>query len=220
MRISDSNRAAEILTSEEQAFNMRVFYKLHARLYDATRWAFLFGRNTMLKKLPIGPSSTLLEVGCGTGRNLRRLASKYPDLKLIGVDVSPEMLERATRNTAGYSKRVFLFESRYAPGAFKLSEKADGVLFSYSLTMFNPGWEEAIERAFQDLKPGGYIAMVDFQDTNSKMFRWWMTKNHVRMYAHLLPAFQLHFETIEVRIRPAFLGLWRYVMFLGRKPLH
>ena len=75
----------------------------------------------------------------------------------------------------------------YAPGTFDLSGKVDLVLCSYSLSMFNPGWEQAIERAIQDLKPGGHFAFVDFHDTRFRFFRWWMKVNHVRMEAHILP---------------------------------
>lgn len=198
---------------------MRSYYRLHAAIYDATRWSFLFGRKAILKQLPLtaGAQQSLLEVGCGTGHNLRYLAKHHPNLQLVGVDVSPDMLAQAGQSLAKFASRVQLLEQAYGPDAPPLSQTPDVVLFSYALTMFNPGWEAAIERAWQDLPVGGSIAVVDFHDTPSGAFRWWMGRNHVRMEGHLLPFLQSKFRTELLEIRPAWLGLWRYVFFIGKK---
>jgi len=202
-----------------QPETMRGYYRLHAAIYDATRWSFLFGRTGILKKLPIATNApqSLLEVGCGTGHNLRFLAKHYPNLHLTGVDVSPDMLSQAGKSLVKYSSRAQLLEQAYGPDAPPLSQTPDIVLFSYALTMFNPGWEAAIERAWQDLPVGGSIAVVDFHDTPSGAFRWWMGRNHVRMEGHLLPFLQSKFRTELLEICPAWLGLWRYVLYVGRK---
>ncbi len=205
-------------TTPQQAA-MRRYYRWQSLIYDLTRWAFLFGRNEILSRLPVAGDATLrlLEVGCGTGRNLRRLAKKYPSMRLMGLDVSPDMLQRASNATASYSRRVLLLEKAYGPEPSALPETPDMVLFSYALTMFNPGWEQAIVQAHKDLPPGGYIAVVDFHDTPSRLFRWWMGKNHVRMEGHLLPLLETSFQTEYRSTRSAFFGLWRYVIFIGIK---
>lgn len=61
------------------------------------------------------------------------------------------------------------------------------------------------------------IAVVDFHDTPSRFFRWWMGKNHVRMEGHLLPLLEKTFQTEYRSTRSAFFGLWRYVIFIGKK---
>lgn len=204
-------------TSQQET--MRNYYRWHAKVYDATRWSFLFGREDLLRHLPIAGNlqQTLLEVGCGTGHNLRRLAKHHPHLQLVGVEVSPDMFAQTSKAMAHYSRRVQLFEQAYGNIPLKLTQKPDFVLFSYALTMFNPGWEAAIEQAWQDLKPGGRIAVVDFHDTPGGAFRWWMGKNHVRMDGHLLPFLQSKFRTEFLEIRPAWLGLWQYFLFVGEK---
>lgn len=197
---------------------MRRYYRWQSVIYDATRWSFLFGRNDLLDRLPVWENveMRLLEVGCGTGRNLYRLAKKHRHLRLTGFDVSPDMLQRAAKATASYSKRILLLEKAYGhPGV--LPQTPDIVLFSYALTMFNPGWEQAIEQACKDLPLGGYIAVVDFHDTSSRLFRWWMGKNHVRMDGHLLPLLESAFQTEYKSVRSAFFGLWEYVIFIGKK---
>ena len=209
------------LTLSPQTETMRGYYRWHAAIYDATRWTFLLGRNEILRRLPISDPDrqVLLEVGCGTGRNLRRLAHWHPQLRLIGADVSPDMLALASKATADYAQRVLLLEQPYgAETGFPLTQIPDFVLFSYALTMFNPGWEAAIEQAWQDLPVGGRLAVVDFHRTPSASFRWWMSKNHVRMDGHLLPFLKKKFDTEFEAVRPAWMaGLWQYFLWVGVK---
>lgn len=203
----------------KQAATIQGYYRLHARIYDLTRWTFLFGRREILKRLqwPTNTEETLLEVGCGTGYNLRRFAARFPKCKLIGVDVSTDMLEQAGKNLAPFSSRVQFIERPYAPGAFQLEQQPNVVLCAYSLTMFNPGWEEALTRAIADLPVGGKIAVVDFHQSPSSFFTWWMGKNHVRMDGHLLPYLETHFQPVFKAVRSAYGGVWSYVLFVGEK---
>lgn len=197
---------------------MRRYYRLHAAIYDATRWTFLHGRRELVTRLELSPlnESTLLEAGCGTGHNLAELARRFPAMSLRGVDVSPHMLAHAARAAAPFGKRVQLREAAYAPGIFA-GRPPDVVLFSYALTMFNPGWETALDHALDDLPPGGKVAVVDFHDTRSRLFRRWMHRNHVRLDGHLLPALQARFRTDFMGLRSGGLGLWQYFLFVGQK---
>lgn len=206
-------------TSPGQPTTMRSYYRLHAGIYDTTRWSFLFGRKSILQQLNIARNARqlLLEVGCGTGHNLRWLAEHYPLLQLAGVDVSPDMLFQAEKSLSNYGGRVHLFEQAYGSTSLNIPQKPDFILFSYALTMFNPGWEDAVGRAWEGLPPGGRVAVVDFHDTPSRMFRWWMQQNHVRMESHLLPVLQSKFKTELLEVHPAWLGLWRYFLFVGQK---
>ena len=88
---------------------------------------------------------------------------------------------------------------------------------SYSLSMFNPGWEKAIEAAARDLAPGGWLAAVDFHATRRAWFRSWMRRNHVRMEGHLLPKLGQCLQTRWTEIRPAWGGLWDHFIFLGTR---
>lgn len=199
--------------------SIKGYYRVHASIYDATRWAFLFGRREIFKWLKIKHlnSKTLLEAGCGTGHNLHFLAENFPNMKLLGVDVSPDMLARARKQLSKHPNRVFLFENAYLPGGFEPPAPPDIVLFSYALTMFNPGWEAAIEKAHSDLRPGGQIAVVDFHRSRFGFFRWWMSKNHVCMEGHLLPVLREKFEQSHFFERQGLFGLWTYFLFVGLK---
>ena len=202
--------------AEHQNQKLRQYYQWHSRIYDATRWSFLFGRKTIAHKLAaqFKPDS-ILEVGCGTGNNLVQLASRFPQAQITGVDVSADML-RIARHKFADNKRVTLLNQPY-PSARSARKKYDLVLFSYALTMFNPGWEAAIEAAVDDLTAGGVLAVVDFHLTPLKFFQRWMRINHVHMDGHLLPFLLKHTLEAEFEVRSAYGGLWQYVIFIGRK---
>jgi S-adenosylmethionine-diacylgycerolhomoserine-N-methlytransferase len=125
------------------------------------------------------------------------------------------MLRRARRRLAKLGCAADLTQAAY-PADLPPAEAPDLMVFSYSLSMFNPGWEQAIEAAARDLVPGGWLAVVDFHATRQAWFRSWMRHNHVRMEGHLLPKLQRCFETNRADIRPAWGGLWDHCLFLGR----
>ena len=204
--------------SEAVETRLRAYYHFHSLIYDATRWSFLVGRDRILRDLahccPV--PRRILEVGCGTGRNLRKLCGLYPRAKVTGLDLSEDMLRVARRKLAAYGQRVTWVQRAYTARACG-PEPFDLVLFSYSLSMFNPGWQEAVIAAVADLADGGCLGVVDFHSSRLPWFRNWMQVNHVRMEEHLLPFLQQHCETRLERVLPAYGGVWQYFFFAGRK---
>ncbi len=198
---------------------MQQYYRLQSKIYDATRWSFLFGRKRILRELPFQTEDRfhLLEVGCGTGFNLKRLARLYPQASFTGLDVSCDMISLSEKATHSFTDRVELREMPYEDADSDLTGKLDAILFSYSLTMINPQWESLIHRAKKDLKPGGLIAVVDFHHSTIPAFKSHMGNHHVRMDAHLLPVLEQEFEPLTSRVQKAYLGIWEYVTFMGRK---
>lgn len=55
---------------------------------------------------------TILDLGCGTGRNLSLLQQRYPEARLLAVDIAPAMLSKARHNWQRY-----LGFKRWWPGA-------------------------------------------------------------------------------------------------------
>lgn len=191
------------------------YYRIHAGIYDLTRWTFLRGRENLIRLAAAQcQPKDILEVGCGTGKNLLLLGRLFPEAQLSGLDLSPHMLGQAHQKLQGLSQRLTLVEAAYdrpvAPGRFDL------VVFSYALSMFNPGWEAALLTASQDLSPGGTIAIVDFHDSPSERFKRWMGFNHVRLDSHLLPRLRKLFPSDEWSVPSVFGGLWSYFLFVGR----
>ena len=70
-------------------------YRVQRYFYDVTRKYYLLGRDRLLREMNVQPGETVLEVGCGTGRNLIILARRHPDARFFGLDASASMLETA-----------------------------------------------------------------------------------------------------------------------------
>ncbi|MEI6712808.1 MAG: methyltransferase domain-containing protein [Verrucomicrobiota bacterium] len=192
------------------------YYDLHARIYDATRWSFLFGRDDLLNHIKRTPRR-ILEVGCGTGKNLIALHRRFPQASITGVDLSDSMLNVARRKCTPFSRNITLQRACYnAP--IHPDEPFDLIVFSYALSMVNPGYAAAIEAAHADLAPGGTLAVVDFHATSTPWFERWMGVNHVRMNGQLRPLLVSQFDPQTDEIRSAYWGFWQYLVFVGRKP--
>lgn len=192
------------------------YYQFHSRIYDATRWSFLFGREEVLRRTArVANPQRILEVGCGTGRNLVSLRRRFPQARITGVDLSEQMLAIAAGKVR--DDRTTLLRRAYSSPVHASDEKFDLVLFSYALSMFNPGWEQAIGAAHEDLAENGCIAVVDFSHSVAPWFRGWMGVNHVRMEGHLWPLLAQRFAPLIDERFAAYAGLWHYGMFIGRK---
>jgi S-adenosylmethionine-diacylgycerolhomoserine-N-methlytransferase len=191
------------------------YYRVHAGIYDLTRWSFLWGREALVRRVADYLSPVrILEVGCGTGKNLQHLGRLFPQAQLWGLDLSEDMLAVATKKLYHLAHRLTLIQASY-DHPVEAEPHFDLVVFSYALSMFNPGWEQALAAASRDLITGGAVAVVDFHDSGSTAFKHWMGLNHVRLDGHLLPHLQSHFSSLNCSVRPAYGGLWSYVIFIG-----
>lgn len=192
------------------------YYRLHSSIYDATRWSFLFGREELLSHIPdLPPNPRIMEVGCGTGKNLELLQYLFPDGDIYGVDLSRDMLSKARQKTKN-TGRVKLLNKVY--GSDKIgTESFDLILLSYTLTMMGEQTEPILQQLSEDLSAKGYVAVVDFHNTPFSWFKKWMYRNHVVMDGHLLQLLNKYFSSIESSVNPAYFGLWKYFMFIGHQ---
>ena len=157
----------------DQAVAMDRMYHVTRHIYDVTRAYYLLGRDRLLTKVATSPSAATLEVGCGTARNLIRLARRSEPGELFGLDASHEMLETAAASIeqSGVERggrtpivlRQGLAEQLDARRMFGREAPFDTIYFSYCLSMV-PTWPGAIEAALANLKPGGEMLIVDFWD--------------------------------------------------------
>ncbi len=205
------------------------YYRRHAGIYDLTRWTFLFGRERILRLLASKAApENILEVGCGTGKNLAALAKAFPKARLTGLDLSASMLDLARQRLSDCQDRLVFHNRPYDTPVGGVPETLSGgsrrgesgpfdlILFSYTLSMINPGWDKVLDNARADLSASGTIAVVDFNDSPSSLFRYWMKLNHVEVDGHLLPGLSARFSRRASLVRPVYGGLWSYFIFLGR----
>lgn len=165
--------------------------------YDLTRKYYLLGRDRLLEEMEISGGENVLEIGCGTGRNLLILARKYPQTHFFGLDASAAMLETAQKNIKAKNIENIKLENALADNfrfddTFELDKKFDAAFFSYSISMI-PVWKESIENALENLKPGGKLYLVDFYDQRNlpgwfrKTLQSWLKKFHVKYPKDLIP---------------------------------
>lgn len=182
-------RAVEPKT-DNQRTRLNNLYRFQRHFYNLTRATFLFGRDAMLRQMNARAGETILEVGCGTGRNLVALASLQPNAKLYGLDAADEMLKTAGAKLDALNLeksvvlRQALAEEFDYQRTFRLGEPFDKIFISYSLSMF-PFWEAAVYNALDNLKPGGSLYIIDFWDGRGlprwliKLRTWWLGLFHV-----------------------------------------
>lgn len=203
--------------ADDGAHPLTGYYRWHARIYDHTRWAFLFGREALVQKAVrhIPMPQRILEVGCGTGSNLVTLAHHFPKARIIGLDLSRDMLDRARLKVRPLGGRVGLLHRAYdAPAA--VGPKFDLIVLSYALTMINPGHDEVLRLCKKDLSERGMIAVVDFHESRHDWFRRWMGVNHVRMEGQVLRSLNEGFDPVLNQVAQGYGGLWSYQTFIGR----
>ena len=181
-------------------------YRYQRHFYDATRRFFLFGRDRLLDSMAISGEDRVLEMGCGTGRNLILLAERHPNASFFGVDASRQMLATATRKieVRGLAPRISvavgLAEKLDPKTMFGAPLEFDKIFFSYSLSMM-PCWQEAIDAAFNHLKLAGTLHVLDFWDQESwpgllkRLFVRWLALFQVRFEPEVISTLSNHFTS-------------------------
>lgn len=141
-------------------------YRRQRHIYDFSRKFYLLGRDEALRRLRPAPSDRVLEIGCGTGRNLIKLARAYPEARLYGLDVSREMLATAAASTAraGLRSRIALAQgdaAAFDPQALFGCASFERVMIPYALSMIPP-WRDALSQALDVVASAGSLHVVDF----------------------------------------------------------
>ena len=183
--------------------SMDRMYRHQRYFYDLTRKYYLLGRDKLIAKMDVKPGENVLEVGCGTARNLIILANKYPQTNFFGLDASSEMLKTSqikvdSKNIKNINLEVALADDFTYQDTFGLTDPFDTIYFSYSISMI-PTWKESIANGLANLKSGRAIYIVDFYDQKDlpkvfqKVLQGWLKQFHVQFWGDLMP----HLESLE-----------------------
>ncbi len=165
-------------------------YRVQRHIYDVTRCYFLLGRDDMLDALAVPTNGSVLEIGCGTGRNIIGVAKRAPTARLFGLDISEEMLKSAGsavvhQNCTSRTRLACADATHFSAQDIFGQPNFDRVFFSYTLSMI-PNWQRAVEQALSCLAPDGQLHIVDFGQCEGlpKLFRRglfvWLEFFHVR----------------------------------------
>jgi S-adenosylmethionine-diacylgycerolhomoserine-N-methlytransferase len=203
---------------------MDSIYRRQRHIYDVSRRYYLLGRDRLVAELKPPAGGSVLEIGCGTGRNLIAAAAAYPQARFFGLDLSEEMLKTARAALARHrlSHAVDIvpadavdFEPLRLFGVPVFSR----IFFSYTLSMIPP-WERAIAHAWKHVAPGGQLFIVDFGQSEAlpPPFRavlwWWLAKFHVtpRAALHHVLAEMAREERADLDFAPLYGGYAWYAV--------
>jgi ubiquinone/menaquinone biosynthesis C-methylase UbiE len=148
-------------------------YDRVARVYARFEPLFLIfppARRKAVAALGLAPGMTVLEIGAGTGRNLPYLIDAVgPTGTVIAVDASPGMLAEARKlvESRGWSNVQLLQQDA---AHLEVDAEPDGVLFSLSYSVL-PDPEPALAYAWERLRPGGRVVVMDVGLTYSRAHR-------------------------------------------------
>lgn len=200
---------------------MDAIYARQRHFYDLTRKYYLLGRDRLIARLDVPLGGSVLEVGCGTGRNLIAVAKRYPTAQLFGLDISEEMLTtaRAKVAAAGLADRITLRRAdatNFDAAALFGRPNFDRVFFSYTLSMI-PDWQAALAQGAR--VTAGALYLVDFGQFErlpsgfGKGMKAWLDKFDVEPRAALPDVIRRIAK--EVTLTPGFEPLYRGYAWSG-----
>lgn len=137
-------------------------YDFTANLYYLIGFREFAYRMLAVEALRLKTGDTVVEIGCGTGLNFPLLQERVgAEGRLIGVDLTAAMLERAHRRSRRNGwKNVSLRNEDAA--AFQFPAGINAVISTFALTLV-PEFDTVIEHAAAALAPGGRFAVLDFK---------------------------------------------------------
>lgn len=116
-------------------------------------------RKKAVDRLDLRPGDRVLELGCGTGRNLPYLYEAVgPSGRIYGVDLSAGMLRKANMLRDRHGWTINLRQGDAAE--FEAPEPLDAVLFSLSYNTM-PDHLKVLRQAWKQLRPGGRLVIMD-----------------------------------------------------------
>ncbi|MES3630446.1 MAG: class I SAM-dependent methyltransferase [Longimonas sp.] len=197
---------ARSATTTDPAQRMDRMYRYTRHIYDWTRRPYLLGRDRVLQDMAARPAGHVLEMGCGTARNLRVLHEQAPHHTLYGLDASEAMLNTARATASPEVQHAMCLKQGLAqsvePRMFGRAAPFDMVLCSYVLSMI-PNASAAVDAALNVLAPGGRLYLVDFWDQANwpAPLRWVLQRWLSWFGVHHRPALHAHLDDLAARKR-------------------
>lgn len=108
----------------------------------------------LLARVGASDPELVVDLGCGTGASTRPLAARWPGARVLGVDSSPQMLERARRSDP--DRRIEWVEADITD--WELPGRPD-VVVTNAVLQWVPGHLELLPGWMEQLAPGGWLAL-------------------------------------------------------------
>jgi len=137
----------------------------------------------VLEKMRLAPTDSVLDAGCGGGWLSWRLAKLVPDGRVIGMDISDEMIRHARQASADFDNLMFVTgEVAEIPWQANLFSHAISVESSY----YWPNPAAGLKDIFRVLHEGGSAwILINYYRDNPHSHQW---GNLLAVPTHLLSA--------------------------------
>lgn len=204
---------ASRIEGQTHAERLDSFYSGQAAGYDQFRRKLLHGRCELFESLPVPEKGVWVDLGAGTGENAELWGPRLQEFRQVYlVDLCQSLLDvcqqRITDRGWERVSAICADATQFAPA----ETEVDLVTFSYSLTMI-PDWFQAVNRAWELLRPGGMLAIVDFYVSRKypaetlRRHSWfqrhfwptWFAGDNVFLNADHLPYLLDRFELVSLK---------------------
>jgi ubiquinone/menaquinone biosynthesis C-methylase UbiE len=185
-------------------------YRHRARGYDRLAPLTHRLRRRAVQRLGLRAGQTVIDVACGTGLTFALIEDQIgPDGRLIGIDLSPEMLSQARERVAAKGwGNVTLIESAIEDAA--IPEVADAAVFVLTHDVMRS--PEALGNVLAHVRPGGRIATAG----GKRALTWALPASvylryAMRRYTTTMEGFDRPWRILEtllpdLRVEPLLLG--------------
>lgn len=120
-----------------------------------------------------------LDVGCGNGWTVRKIAEEEKCKKAVGIDKSEKMIEQANKNKTSSKEKFIVTDIESMNSRMKFD-----FIFSMEALYYSDSIENALAKIYRILKPGGqFFCGTDFY-TENKATRRWAEIMEIQMHLH------------------------------------
>lgn len=169
--------------------------------YDKIVSFCTFGKDRYWKNKIVGfieNGVSFLDLACGTGILTRKIAEKFPNNSVIGIDITKGYLEQAKKNSLSNNNISYLHQDAER---LDLSKKFDCISASYLPKYCEP--KILVQKCIKHLKPNGKIIFHDFTYPKNRLVRalWEMYFVVLNFLGNFIPSWKEAFMNLPKLIR-------------------
>jgi SAM-dependent methyltransferase len=156
------------------------------------------GKNVskFLNSISFDKSFTFLDVGCGNGWVVRKIANKNNCKKSIGIDKSKKMIIQSEKKKISNKERFFHTDIE----SWKYTGKFD-FIFSMESLYYADSIESALVKIYKLLKPGGeFFCGTDFYSDNKATAKWAKIMK-IQMHLHSKKEWKEFFQNAGFKVK-------------------
>ena len=155
-----------------------------------------YWKREILRQISNGVS--FLDLACGTGILTRKIAEKFPNAKIVGVDITKSYLDVAKQNSNSFDNISFILDDAEQ---LRLDSKFDCITASYLPKYCDP--EVLVRNCINHLNPGGKIIFHDFTYPKNLVIKllWNFFFTFLHLAGHFIPSWKVALIVLPKLIR-------------------